>query len=90
MSQEKGKGTGEPGWTGQEKDRGAPGSGDAGAAGDATPKGGYGGDSRAATESAAARVEKDADRKGGEGRDGGDPAGSAPEADRSGQNPKAQ
>lgn len=62
MQNDKGKGTGEPGWTAEEKGRGAPTSSDAeaaGEAGDASPKAGYGGDERAATEAAAARVEQD-------------------------------
>ena len=62
MPNDKGKGTGEPGWTAEEKGRGAPTSSDAeaaGEAGDAAPKAGYGGDERAATEAAAAQVEQD-------------------------------
>ena len=59
MPNDKGKGTGEPGWTEEEKGQGAPTSGDAGAAGEAVPKAGYGGDDRAATEAAAAQVEND-------------------------------
>ncbi|MCB4823392.1 hypothetical protein [Roseicella aerolata] len=59
MPNVKGKGTGEPGWTGEEKRRGAPNTGDAGAAGEAAPKAGYGGGDRAATESAAARTDQD-------------------------------
>ena len=59
MPTEKGKGTGEPGWTGEEKRRGAPDTGDAGAAGEAVPKAGYGSDGRAATESAVARTQGD-------------------------------
>jgi len=65
MPSDKATGTGEPGWTEQEKGQGAPTSGDAGAAGEAVPKAGYGGDERAATEAAAARVEQDS--KGGAG-----------------------
>ena len=63
MPNDKEKGTGEPGWTAEEKGRGAPVSSDAdaaGEAGDAVPKAGYGGDERAATEGAAAQVEQDA------------------------------
>ena len=63
MPEDKGKGTGEPGWTEEEKGRGAPASGDAGAAGEALPKAGYGGEDRAATEAAAARVEEDSKGK---------------------------
>jgi hypothetical protein len=62
MPNDKKKGTGEPGWTEEEKGQGAPTSGDAdatGTAGEAVPKAGYGGDGRAATEAAAARVEED-------------------------------
>jgi hypothetical protein len=59
MPNVKGKGTGEPGWTGEEKRRSAPNTGDAGAAGEAAPKAGYGGGDRAATESAAARTDRD-------------------------------
>jgi hypothetical protein len=59
MPNDKRKGTGEPGWTGEEKGQGAPTSGDAGAAGEAVPKAGYGGDDRTATEAAAAQVEND-------------------------------
>jgi hypothetical protein len=58
MPNDKGKGTGEPGWTGEEKGQGAPTSGDADAAG-AAGEAGYGGDDRAATEAAAAQVEND-------------------------------
>jgi hypothetical protein len=74
MPNDQQKGTGEPGWTEEEKGQGAPTSSDAGAAGeagDAVPKAGYGGDERAATEAAAAQVEEDSngearpdDRKG--------------------------
>jgi hypothetical protein len=90
MPNVKGKGTGEPGWTGEEKRRGAPNTGDAGAAGEAAPKAGYGGDGRAATESAAARTEQDAQEAGreahpeshkaGEHRKGGDAAEGAEQA----------
>ncbi|WP_043361360.1 hypothetical protein [Belnapia sp. F-4-1] len=66
MPNDKQKGTGEPGWTKEEKGQGAPTSSNAGAAGDAVPKAGYGGDERAATEAAAARVEEDS--KGGADR----------------------
>ncbi|WP_043342082.1 hypothetical protein [Belnapia moabensis] len=59
MPNDKQKGTGEPGWTAEEKSKGAPTSSDAGEAGEAVPKAGYGGDERAATEAAAARVEED-------------------------------
>jgi hypothetical protein len=59
MPNDQRKGTGEPGWTEEEKGQGAPTSGDAGAAGEAVPKAGYGGDDRAATEAAAAQVEND-------------------------------
>ena len=59
MPSDKGKETGEPSWTEEEKGQGAPMSGEAG---EAVPKTGYGGDDRAATETAAARVEED--RKG--------------------------
>ena len=52
-------------WTEEEKRRGAPTDAppgtDAGAAGDAVPKGGYGGDDRAETESAAARTGAEAE-----------------------------
>jgi hypothetical protein len=68
MPNDKGKGTGEPGWTEEEKGQGAPISGDAdaaGAAGEAVPKAGYGGDDRAATEAAAARVEDDSKSEAG-------------------------
>ncbi len=71
MPQDRGKGTGEPGWTEEEKGQGAPGSGDAGAAGDAEPKAGYGGEARAATEAAAKTAQDKAK--------GGDPT---PEPDR--------
>ena len=63
MPNDKGKGTGEPGWSAEEKGQGAPTSGDAGAAGEAVPKAGYGGDDRAATEAAAAQVENDTESK---------------------------
>ena len=66
MPNDKGKGTGEPGWTEEEKGQGAPTSGDAdaaGEAGEAAPKAGYGGDDRAATEAAAAQVENDTKSK---------------------------
>ena len=62
MPSDKGKGTGEPGWTEKEKGQGVPMSGEAGEAGEAVPKAGYGGGNRAATEAAAARVEEN--RKG--------------------------
>jgi hypothetical protein len=68
MPNDKGKGTGEPGWTEEEKGQGAPTSGDAeaaGEAGEAVPKAGYGGDDRAATEAAAALVEEDSKSKAG-------------------------
>ncbi len=65
MPSDKGKGAGEPGWTKEEKGQGAPTSGDAGAAGEAVPKAGYGGDDRAATEAAAARVEEDSQGEAG-------------------------
>ena len=68
MPNDKGKGTGEPGWTAEEKGQGAPTSGDAetaGEAGEAVPKAGYGGDDRAATEAAAARMEEDSKSKAG-------------------------
>jgi hypothetical protein len=68
MPQEKGKGTGEPGWTEQEKSRGAPQRGDAGAAGEPEPKAGYGGDARARTEAAAAETQADAKGKPEAGR----------------------
>jgi hypothetical protein len=54
MPNDKGKGTGEPGWTEQEKGQGAPGAGDAGMAGEPVAKAGYGQDGRGATEAAAA------------------------------------
>ncbi|MBK1658084.1 hypothetical protein [Paracraurococcus ruber] len=57
-----GKGTGEPGWTEQEKSNGAPDrqkTPEAGNAGEAVPKGGYGGEDRAQTEAAAMQTEKD-------------------------------
>ena len=57
MPNDKGKGTGEPGWSEAEKGQGAPGAGDAGAAGEPVPKAGYGGDGRGATEAAAANQE---------------------------------
>ena len=66
MPNDKQKGTGEPGWTEEEKSQGAPISGNAsaaGEAGDAMPKAGYGGDERAATEAAAAQVEEDSNGK---------------------------
>lgn len=66
MPNDKRKGTGEPGWTEEEKGQGAPTSGDAGAAGaagEAVPKAGYGGSDRAATEAAAARVEQESKAK---------------------------
>ena len=66
MPSDEGKGTGEPGWTEEEKGQGAPTSGDAeaaGEAGEAVPKAGYGGDDRAATEAAAAQVENDTESK---------------------------
>ncbi|GGC68725.1 hypothetical protein GCM10011504_53280 [Siccirubricoccus deserti] len=68
MPNDKGKGTGEPGWTAEEKGQGAPTSGDAdaaGEAGEAVPKAGYGGDDRAATEAAAGRVEEDSKSEAG-------------------------
>ena len=68
MPNDKGRGTGEPSWTAEEKGQGAPTSGDAeaaGEAGEAVPKAGYGGDDRAATEAAAARVEEDSKSKAG-------------------------
>ncbi len=49
-------------WTEEEKSRGAARPGEsAGAAGEAVPEGGYGGEARAATESAAARTGDEAD-----------------------------
>lgn len=63
MPQEQGKGTGEPGWTKEEKVRGASERGDAGAAGEPEPKAGYGGDARAETEAAAARTEAESSGK---------------------------
>ena len=65
MPNDKAKGTGEPGWTAEEKSRGAPISGDAGVAGEAVPKAGYGGEERAATEAAAARIEEESKAKAG-------------------------
>ena len=68
MPNDKQKGTGEPGWTKEEKGQGAPTSNKAsaeGEAGDAMPKAGYGGDERAATEAAAAQVEEDSNGKAG-------------------------
>ena len=68
MPNDQQKGTGEPGWTEEEKGQGAPTSSDAGAAGeagDAVPKAGYGGDERAATEAAAAQVEEDSNDEAG-------------------------
>ena len=59
MPSDQGKGTGESGWTEEEKGQGSPAPGDAGAAGDAVPNAGYGGADRAATEAAAARLEED-------------------------------
>lgn len=59
MPDDKRRGTGEPGWTEEEKNQGAPASDDGGTAGDAVPKAGYGGDARAATEAAAAQTTKD-------------------------------
>lgn len=59
MPSDQGKGTGESGWTEEEKGQGSPASGDAGAAGEAVPNAGYGGADRAATEAAAARLEED-------------------------------
>jgi hypothetical protein len=48
-------------WTEEEKSRGAARPGEsAGAAGEAVPEGGYGGEARAATEAAAARIGDDA------------------------------
>lgn len=63
MPNDKGKGTGEPGWTEQEKGQGAPGAGDAGAAGEAVAKAGYGQDGRGATEAAAADQQAESDSK---------------------------
>jgi hypothetical protein len=62
MPNDKQKGTGERGWNEEENSQGAPTSSNAdaaGEAGDAVPKAGYGGDERAATEAAAARVEEE-------------------------------
>jgi hypothetical protein len=59
MPNDKQKGTGEPGWTAEERGKGAPISSDAGEAGDSVPKAGYGGEDRAATEAVAAQVEED-------------------------------
>jgi hypothetical protein len=59
MPNDKRNGIGNLGWTEKEKSQGAPTSGDAGAAGEAVPKAGYGGDDRAATEAAAAQVDED-------------------------------
>lgn len=59
MPDDKRTGTGEPGWTEEEKNQGAPASGDGGTAGDSVPKAGYGGGERAATEAAAAQTTKD-------------------------------
>ncbi|GGC66738.1 hypothetical protein GCM10011504_50900 [Siccirubricoccus deserti] len=66
MPNDESKGTGEPGWTEEEKGQGAPtlGNADAGnTAGEAVPKSGYGGDDRAATEAVAARVKEDSKGK---------------------------
>lgn len=64
-------------WTEEEKRRGAPTDAppgtDAGAAGDAVPKGGYGGDDRAETESAAARTGAEAEAEGAPDRSAPDP-----------------
>jgi hypothetical protein len=67
MPDDKQKGTGEPGWTEEEKGQGAPKASDAGEAGDAVPKAGYGGDDRAATEAAAAQVDRDSKDEGSPG-----------------------
>ena len=67
MPQEKGKGTGEPGWTPREKGEdaaGVPGAGEqaAGEAGDTRPKG-RPSDMREETETAAARIESEDKRR---------------------------
>jgi len=63
MADDQGKGTGEPGWTEQEKGPDASGRppGDAGAAGEAVPKGRPSSD-REATETAADRTDADPKR----------------------------
>lgn len=63
MPDDEAKGTGEPGWTEAEKGQGAPGAGDAGAAGKPVGKAGYGMDDRAATEAAAANQEAETQGK---------------------------
>ncbi len=82
MPNDKGKGTGEPGWSEAEKGQGAPGAGDAGAAGEPVAKAGYGEDGREQMESAAADQEAETEGKPKAAKHGDDAA-------KAGRDPKA-